>query len=220
MTRRPRKRPRVAFAVGISVLGIVLAYFALERHLSPALGAVLSLVPPALIVVAAARRSSHRAWPLAVVVAVGAALALDWSFVERHFAGLFLVDHAGVNLALAWVFARTLAPGHEPLCTAFARVIHRGAVPPEVERYTRGVTVAWSVFFALVAFASVVLYAAGFHTAWSLLATVASPVLVGLMFAVEYAVRLRVLPHIERVGVLGGIVAFSQHFAARAQAPR
>lgn len=219
MIRRPRKRPLVAFAVGVSVLGLVLAYFALARHLSPAFGAVLSLVPPALIVLATARRAPHARWLWGGVALAAFGLAWRWDLVERHFAGLFLVDHVGLNLALAYVFGRTLVHGRDPLCSAFARAIH-GAIPPEVERYTRRVTVAWTVFFLAVCALSLVLYAAGLHTAWSLLATVASPILVALMFIVEYMVRSRVLPHIERVGVLGGIVAFSRHFAARAQAPR
>jgi hypothetical protein len=41
------------------------------------------------------------------------------------------------------------------------------------------------------------------------------------MFVVEYGVRHRALPNWERVGILGGVRAFSRHFASsRAQAPR
>ena len=47
-----------------------------------------------------------------------------------------------------------------------------------------------------------------------------TPVLVCAMFAVEYVVRYRVFPDWERVSVLGGIQAFSRHFAAQPQSPR
>jgi uncharacterized membrane protein len=59
---------------------------------------------------------------------------------------------------------------------------------------------------------SCALYLGGFLAAWSLLANILTPILIAAMFVVEYAVRHRVLPGWERVGVLGGIRAFSRHF--------
>jgi uncharacterized membrane protein len=59
---------------------------------------------------------------------------------------------------------------------------------------------------------SCVLYLLKFIEAWSLLANILTPLLVGAMFVVEYAVRLRVLPHWERVGILASVRAFSRHF--------
>jgi hypothetical protein len=48
-----------------------------------------------------------------------------------------------------------------------------------------------------------------------------SPVLLVAMFPIEYAVRHRVLPDWERVGVMGSIQAFSRYFAApQAGTPR
>jgi len=129
---------------------------------------------------------------------------------------VFFIEHAGANAALAIVFGRTLAAGREPLCTRFARLVH-GTMTPELAAYTRSVTLAWTIFFSALALASAALYFGGYLTAWSILATMLSPALVVLMFVVEYGVRLRVLPHVERVGILGGIRAFSRHFAA---APR
>lgn len=92
---------------------------------------------------------------------------------------------------------------------------------PEVLRYTRRVTAAWTLLFVALFAASCALFFGGFVAAWSLLANIVSPLLLGAMFVVEYAVRLRVLPHWERVGILGGIRAFSRHFdSARFEAPR
>lgn len=219
MTPAPRKRRFVAFAVVVSGLGIVLAYLSL-RDTHPALGATLSLVPPAALAISALRRSARgpRLW--IGIAAIAAVLVAGFEVAKRHYAGVFLVDHAGVNLALAFAFGRTLTAGREPLCTRFARLIH-GTLPPEVARYTRGVTVAWTAFFLAVVALSLALYFGGYHEAWSVLATIASPVLLGIMFLAEYAVRLRMLPNWERIGILGGIRAFSRHFAAaRAQAPR
>lgn len=151
---------------------------------------------------------------------VAGALWWGWSALERHFSDLFFLEHAGVNLLLAIAFGRTLAAGHEPLCTRFATLLH-GPLPADVERYTRRVTAAWTAFFLALFTASSVLYLGRFLPAWSLLANILSPMLVAAMFVIEYAVRLRALPHWERAGILSGIRAFSRHLAAeRAQAHR
>jgi hypothetical protein len=67
--------------------------------------------------------------------------------LEQHFTDVLFIEHAGGNLVLAWVFGRTLLAGREPLCTSFSRLVH-GTITPQAERYSHGVTVAWTVFFA------------------------------------------------------------------------
>jgi len=204
-------RAWVAFSVVLAVAFAILAHAAIIAGISPAVGATLSLVPVALLALSAARRSRHRQAAIAVIAAGGVALWLGWGQLERHFPDLFFLEHAGSNLVLAIVFGRTLLAGREPLCTLFARIVH-GHLPPEVERYSRQVTVAWTVFFAALFTASCTLYLGRYLEAWSLLANILTPLLVGTLFVVEYAVRLRVLPHWERVGILGGVRAFSRHF--------
>ena len=220
MTGERRSGPLRAMLVVLFLAGAILAHFTIVDRFSPALGAALSLVPLSFLVLWAVRRSPNRAWTVAAVVLLALGLWAGWGTLERQFASLFFVEHAGGNALLAVVFGRTLAAGREPLCTRFARIMH-STLPPEVEAYTRGLTLAWTIFFASLATLSAALYLGGFLTAWSALATMASPILVGLMFVVEYAVRLRALPHWERVGLLGGIRAFSRHFAATPlQTPR
>ncbi len=215
-----RTRLSIALAAALSVGFAALAHFALIDGLTPTLGALLSLLPIALLALWAARRSRRRALALVAIGSAAVALWLGWGALERHFPDLFFIEHAGANLVLAIIFGRTLAPGREPLCTRFARMLH-GPLPEEVARYSRRVTVAWTVFFATLFTLSCVLYLGHFVAAWSVLANIASPLLVALMFVVEYGVRHRVLPDWERVGVLGSIRAFSRHFgAARAEAPR
>ena len=216
MTAGRRQGSATALAVILSLAGAVLAHFAIVDRFSPALGALLSLVPAAVFLLWLARRSRQR-WLVALVLAAAALAAwVEWGDLERHFPSVFFIEHAGANAALAIVFGRTLAAGREPLCTRFARLVH-GTMTPELAAYTRSVTLAWTIFFSALALASAALYFGGYLTAWSVLATMLSPALVVLMFVVEYGVRLRVLPHVERVGILGGIRAFSRHFAA---APR
>lgn len=61
--------------------------------------------------------------------------------------------------AAAWLFARTLAPGAEPLVTRCVRVIEGDArvALPGVARYTRGVTMFWAGLLGAMAAASLLL---------------------------------------------------------------
>ncbi len=210
MTPGRRRRSLVVLALAASVACAVLAHVAIVDHRDPALGAALSLVPLGALCAWIAARTRPRVLAAAFVAAAAGALWLAWGALERHYTSVFFAEHAGINLALALVFGRTLLAGREPLCTRFARMLH-GTIPPEVERYTRRVTLAWTVFFAALSAASAALYLAGFLAAWSLLANILSPLLVAAMFAAEYAVRLRALPDWERAGILSGVRAFFRH---------
>ena len=215
-----RKRSWMALAVVLSAAFAVLAHASIVEGVPPAVGALLSLIPIVIIAASLLRRSRHRIALLALVALAGVAIVLGWGTLERHFPSVLFLEHAGINLMLAIVFGRTLAAGRDPLVTRFARLLHR-EVPPEVEAYTRRVTIAWTIFFATLFVLSCVLYLGGFLAAWSVLANLASPILVGAMFVVEYVIRHRVLPDWERVGILGGLRAFSRHFGtARFEAPR
>lgn len=220
MNPERRKRSWVALAVVLSAAFAVLAHAAIVDGVPPAVGAALSLIPIAIVAASVARRSRHRIAVVVLAALAGVGIVLWWHALERHFPSVLFLEHAGINLLLAIVFGRTLAPGHDPLVTRFARLLHR-EVPPNVEAYTRRVTLAWTVFFATLFALSCTLYLGGFLAAWSVLANLASPILVGAMFVIEYVVRHRVLPDWERVGILGGIRAFSRHFGtARFEAPR
>jgi uncharacterized membrane protein len=188
--------------------------------LPPPLGVLLSLIPVAALAAWILRRSRHRVAACFAIALAALALWLGWEALERHYASVLFVEHAGGILVLAIVFARSLAGGREPLCTLFARMVH-GTLPPEVAAYARQVTVAWTIFFVALFVLSCALFLGRFLLAWSILASIATPALVGLMFVAEYAVRHRVLPNWERVGILGGVRAFSRHFAAaHVEAPR
>jgi uncharacterized membrane protein len=216
-------RSRAVLALGF----VSLISFAVAAHLTivhssgePILGAWLSLIPVAAFAGFAVRRSRRPLAALAGVVVAIVVLWIAWSRLEHNFLALFFVENAGANLALAILFGRTLTGDREALCTRFARLMH-GTLPLEVERYTRNVTVAWTLFFTAIFVISCVLYVAGFVVAWSLFANILSPVLVAGMFVVEYLVRHRALPDWERSGVLGGIHAFVRHFGtAQPEGPR
>jgi len=214
----PGRRAAMAVAVAVSVGALVAAHVAMSRSQSPVAGMLVALVPIAVAVGAIARRMKR---PLLLIVpAVGAAIAawVERETFERHFTDVYFVEHAGMMLAMAIVFGRTLLRGEEPLCTRFARLVH-GSIDERRRAYTRKLTATWTAFFLAIATASCVLYFTGEREAWSLLANILTPLLVVALFVVEYAVRRRALPDEEPVGILAAVHAFRRHMTG-SEAPR
>jgi uncharacterized membrane protein len=85
-------------------------------------------------------------------------------------------------------FMRTLLPGQVPLVTAIGVQTH-GQLPPEIERYTRRVTVFWAVFLAMLTLWAAVLPGLVSTTVWSLFSNFLNYALVGLLFLAEFIYR-------------------------------
>ncbi len=151
----------------------------------------------------------RRAWALVVLALAFAALV--W-LAGSPYAWITLLAPPVVFTALvAWVFARTLRHGQVPLVTRIVRALHAQAglaVSTEVERYTRGVTVAWALLLVALTLANLVLallaepdgvlamlgHAPAWsisHAQWSWFANLACWGLLGGFALVEYAVRRR-----------------------------
>lgn len=102
------------------------------------------------------------------------------------------LTHWTIYGGLLLTFALTLRPGREPLITAMARRLH-GAIPSELEIYTRRVTIAWCCFFAAQLTTSVMLFLFAPLVVWSFFVNILDIPLVVAMFAAEYVVRLHCL---------------------------
>jgi len=174
----------------------------------PSLGVAVSLLPSLLILLVLAWRSPRRPAMLLLCAGVGALLWASWGALERNFSWVYFLQHAGTNVMLAAAFGATLAHERKALCTRFAEAVHGGSLAPEVVRYTRQVTAAWMLFFVAVSLVSAILFFFSSIEAWSVFANFLTLPLVLLMFAVEYGVRLRKLPHLERHSIVDGILAF------------
>ncbi|WP_235879268.1 hypothetical protein [Burkholderia sp. USMB20] len=125
----------------------------------------------------------------------------------RHFEWGLYLEHASFNLAMALLFGRTLAAGQVPLCTRFATLIH-GTITPAVARYTRHITLAWTLFFVAIAAVSTLLFATAPIVAWSTFANYLSLPLVAVMFAAEHACRRFALPHDARPRMVDAVRAY------------
>jgi uncharacterized membrane protein len=198
-----------ARAAAFGAVGLVYAVLAHRSNTADSgrAGALLALAPMAAAALVLGWRSRRRlpAMILALAACVAALLALP--LLQRHTGTIYWLEHAGSQSLLCIAFARSLAPGRESMCTMFARIVH-GTLEPAMERYTRQVTFAWSLFFGSMALVSTVLFFGAPIRVWSAYANFLTAPLIALMFVAEYAVRRRVLPGIEHAGIVAGMQAF------------
>jgi uncharacterized membrane protein len=113
-----------------------------------------------------------------------------WSALTQKFVWSYLIQQAGAHAGLAIMFWRSLVHGRTLLCTRWATVMH-GSLPPAVAGYTRNVTSAWTVFFALMTIALNALFVFAPLHVWSAFANFCTFPLIGAMFVAEYMVRGR-----------------------------
>lgn len=156
----------------------------------------------------------------AAAMATALICALFYRFhaeLQAHVAMTYYLQYMGLMVCGALFFGLSLVPPRVALCTRFARYAHE-VMTPELERYTHRVTVAWTLFFVAMGVVSSVLFFSPLPlSVWSAFNTLFTLPLVGLMFAAEYAVRRRVLPHEAGQGITG---AYRAYLAYRADPAR
>ena len=190
----------------------------------PSAWTVLVVALPLLLVAGAYARGTWRQtsaslWRrLCGPVLLGGLLALLWlatPLLLANFVWVYLLQHAGVHLALGLWFGASLLASREPMCAQFARWAHPGDSLPEVVRdYTRRVTQVWTVFFLVIALSSPLVLWLGGVARWSVYSTFVTMGLTAALFMVEGLVRRRTLPPTYRTGLLATWRAIDQHFRA------
>ncbi|HDR9508014.1 hypothetical protein C5615_16965 [Burkholderia cepacia] len=198
----------------VAAVGAVAAYQAGAHYAAATPGAhgfglAMALVPPLLLALGAALRSPRRAWFVPAWLLAAAALWAARAPLAQHFEWGLYLEHASFNVAMALLFGRTLAAGEVPLCTRFATMVHgHGAVTPAIARYTRQITLAWTLFFVAIAAVSTLLFATAPIVTWSTFANYLSLPLVAVMFAAEHACRRFALPHEPRPRMIEAVRAY------------
>jgi uncharacterized membrane protein len=117
-----------------------------------------------------------------------------------------------IPLGLVWAFGHTLLPGRVPLVERFARALHAPMdLEPGMVPYTRRVTWIWTLLLAAICLGNIALVAnlspggllelLGLRPWWPVAVSTfvwasntASYLLIGLMFVVEFAVRVHRFP--------------------------
>ena len=122
---------------------------------------------------------------------------------------LYVAQHVAVHLLLALVFAATLQAGRESLITALARRVH-GGLTADMAAYSRKVTVAWTLYFLVMAALSLVLFAFAPFAVRAVFANIATPLAMAALFVGEYVLRYRLHPEFERATLSQAMTAYSQ----------
>jgi uncharacterized membrane protein len=170
--------------------------------------AALAALPVVAIVVMLLWRVGNPLWIAGGGLAVLGLLAWLWPALRQNVALLYYVQHLGTNLALATLFGRSLFGPREALVTQFSRKAHGGVISAAKARYTRQVTIAWTIFFLATALLSTALFWLAPPAAWSLFANLLTVPLIVLMFAVEHCFRYRMLAPGDRSSVADTIRAY------------
>src|SRR3989338_3213786 len=186
-----RGKLAVAIAIAAAFFGyqFLIHKVSLSGHLT-AISAALVLIPfvIALTWFIAAELGLRLALAItATLIVLG--LAAVKLFGQPHPAIIFGMPHLVTNSFLMWFFARTLKNNREPLVTMLARRVH-GSLTPDIEIYTRHVTFAWSLFFALQIVGSIGLFFFASLETWSTFINILGTPLIVLMFLCEYTYRV------------------------------
>jgi uncharacterized membrane protein len=189
-----------------AVLLLFIAYSVLSHYsnLNPQahdLRTVLALAPMLTLGLVLLWRWSGALIALLAAAAVAYLLRAFWPLFAQNFSIVYLVQQIGFYSIMAFTFGRSLRKGSVPLCTQFADKVH-GPLSALELRYTRNVTVAWVIFFLCNVAANFLLFEFAPLRLWSVFVNFCSLPLILLMFVAEYAVRRRVLPQVQRSGLI------------------
>lgn len=194
----------------VLLLGVgysVIAHWSAASPERDTVGALVAITPFLALALVMAWRSPRRALMLAAWVASCAALFGTRDWLVMHYNWVFLLQHAGIYALLCAAFGRTLQAGRVPMVTGFARIVHR-SLSPALVAYTHALTWAWTLYFGFVTALSLLLFWLAPVVVWSAFANLVSPLLLVLVFVVEYGVRCHVLPPADRAGPLEAIRAY------------
>jgi uncharacterized membrane protein len=200
-------RPSLAAVCALFAAYAGLSHYCNTGRGGQVLGAALASGPPVAVALTLLWRSRRPMMALFAALA-GAALLYDgWPLLKKNFSMVYLLQDCGMYGLLSFGFGRSLRAGDTPLCTRLADKLH-GPLSAGELHYTRQVTLAWALFFAVITTAIFVLFVSAPRAIWSMFVNFATLPLVATMFAAEYAVRCRVLPDTDRRGILATVRVF------------
>jgi uncharacterized membrane protein len=142
-----------------------------------------------------------------MTVAIGVPVAMATAVISA--VALVYAQPVLINAGLSYLFGRTLLGSRTPLITRFIQA-DRGDLDMVTRRYGLQLTRVWTAFTALLALECLVLAVFADRDTWALVTSFVNYGLTGLLFVVEYPVRVRVLSHLEHRGFLHYLSFLSQ----------
>jgi uncharacterized membrane protein len=198
---------RGAAVVLAVVAWALLAHFAASGLTPPDVSVAVAVTPLMSLFVILLWRTRRPSLAVALALVAFAVLAWTWPDLRSNVSLIYFLQHVGINLALAALFGHSLGSGREAVVVHLARLARGGELSPVAYRYCRRVTVAWTVFFVLMAAVSAGLFLFGRAEAWSFFANLLTMPLVLAMFVAEQFTRNR-LPPEDRTGFADTIRAY------------
>jgi uncharacterized membrane protein len=169
----------------------------------------LGVTPLTVMALLAAWHSRMRWLALTLLATLALTVLLYLEELRNHVNWLYFMQHAGTMILLAITFGSTLGRGDaDALCSRVTRLMLPGPADPVYMRYTWKITLIWTVYFIASGVVSVGLFFYGPIAVWSYFANLLTPVIVGLMFVIEYLVRVRVLPDRAHFSIAQTIQAY------------
>ena len=202
---------RVAAAVA-ALAGYALLSHGLMVNAADRPWAVAVLFGPLVLALAAAGGQRRQPWLLAACAAGVAVLAavVAGGGVD-DVARMYVLQHAGIHLALAYGFGSTLRAGSVPLISGLAEALHlrlRHRFTPAMRDYTRWLTALWTGYFVAMVLLSLLIYLLTPWPWWSLFCNVLTPLAAALLFVGEHLLRYRRHPEFERVSLRSALAAY------------
>jgi len=201
---------RLAAALGLVALYAVASHL-LMTHASNRPWAVAVLFGPLL---AAAAWAGWRDRQPRVLLGCAMALLVLVGVVGRGGVDdvnrLYVLQHAGIHLALAFTFGITLRAGATPLIVALGEKVHRDFTA-EMRAYTRRLTLAWVVYFIGMVVVSLAVYVLAPWPWWSVFGNLITPAAVAAFFFTEHVYRLWRHPHFEPLSWRAAWDAYQRH---------
>ena len=197
----PGRRLQLAAVLLFFIAYSVLSHYSNLNPQAHDLRTVLALAPMLTLGLVLLWRWSGALVTLLAAAAAAYLLRAFWPLFAQNFSIVYLVQQTGFYSIMAFTFGRSLRAGSVPLCTQLADRVH-GPLSALELRYTRQVTVAWVLFFLCNVAANFLLFEFAPLRVWSVFVNFCSLPLILLMFVAEYAVRRRVLPQVQRSGLI------------------
>jgi uncharacterized membrane protein len=209
--RTPRSAPALALLAGalaVVVYAVLSNWLMVNAPLNP--WAVAILFGPLLLALAAGAWAARQTW-LLLLCALGVLLlaAVVARGGVQHINLLYVLQHAGIHLALALGFGITLRQGATPLITGLAATVHR-QFTPAMQAYTRWLTGLWCAYFLGMVVLSFAIYLLAPWPLWSIFCNLLTPLFAVLLFVVEHLLRYRRHPDFERVSMRAAFEAYQR----------
>lgn len=200
------------------MLAVLMAYVLLNHHLAQQsqgsnLTTLMACLPLLLAGMVLAWRQRSMMPKTAMLIAFITAPVLCWPWLKNHPANIYFIQHIALFSVLTLWFGRSLFGQRQAICTHFAR-FDQPVMNERVVRYTRRITLAWTLFFMAMVCTSIGLFLFTDVRIWSIFVNFLSLPLVALMFVIEYAVRCQQLPE-GKTGITSAFRAYRQAMAKK-----